>query len=72
MLACVVGGLLILPLLMPHLATTGWGERSDVDEKFGSKVQASRWLQHVTFVINGALRVASLVNAGDPVLVHCR
>ena len=32
---------------------------------------ASRWLKHVTMVLRGAVRIAQLLDAGEPVLVHC-
>ncbi|EQC34005.1 hypothetical protein SDRG_08223 [Saprolegnia diclina VS20] len=41
------------------------------DTTFFSTLQKSRWLEHITSILQGATEVASHLERGDAVLVHC-
>ena len=40
-------------------------------ENWGAMVHDSKWLQHLSSVLRGAVKCAEYLMKGDPVLVHC-
>nr|CCA19463.1 myotubularinlike protein putative [Albugo laibachii Nc14] len=41
------------------------------DSNFFNAIQKSRWLEHVCSILQGAIEVATHLERGEPVLVHC-
>ncbi len=42
------------------------------DGRWLAALHESRWLSYVAAILRGAMRVASLLRDGNPVLIHCR
>lgn len=42
------------------------------DGRWLASLHESRWLTYVAHILKGAMRIASLIRDGNPVLVHCR
>ncbi|OQR99762.1 myotubularin [Thraustotheca clavata] len=59
-----------------HVVRTSFNQLSQAlyqvdDTTFFSTLQKSRWLEHINSVLQGAAEVASHLERGDAVLVHC-
>jgi hypothetical protein len=49
------------------------GVSADVDDgRWLAALHESRWLTLIAMILKGAMRVASLLRDGNPVLIHCR